>query len=95
MSQYGKGKAFYLATESSVSAVGAALEVVKRAAGVEDGLATPEGVFAREVEGRTFYINTNYVDVTFPINGTRKGLISSKTFQGAVTLPQRGAELIE
>lgn len=95
VNKYGRGKAFYLATESSVSAVGAALEVVKRAAGVPDGPATPEGVFARVVEGRTFYINTNYSDVTFPISGTRKGLISNKTFRGELTLPQRGADLVE
>jgi beta-galactosidase len=95
MNRFGKGKAFYLATESSASAVGAALEVVKQTAGVEDGPATPEGVYARTVGGRTLYINTNYVDIAVPLAGTKKGLISKKTFQGQMILPQRGAELVE
>ena len=95
VNKYGKGQAFYLATESSASAVGSALEVVKRAAGIVDGPATPEGVYARDVDGRTLYINTNYAEVSFPVAGTRRGLLSNKTYHGEVTLPQRGADLIE
>jgi hypothetical protein len=40
-------------------------------------------------------VNTNYQSVTFPIEGTRRGLLSGKSFSGAITLPAKGADLIE
>ena len=95
MNKFGKGRALYLATESSAEAVGPVLDVVKRAAGIEDGPTTPEGVYAREVDGRTLYINTNYVEARVPITGTKRGLLSNRTYQGELTLPQRGADLVE
>jgi beta-galactosidase len=95
VNQFGKGRAFYLATESNATAIGPALELVKKAAGIQDGPQTPEGVYAREIEGRTFYVNTNYQSVTFPIRSTKRGLLSGKSFTGTLTLPARGADLIE
>jgi len=95
VNRFGKGHAYYLATESSASAVGAALEVVKPVAGVRDGPATPDGVYARIVEGRTLYVNTNYGEVSFPIAGPTHGLLSNKTFMGTINLPAKGADLVE
>src|ERR1019366_1337267 len=79
VNKFGKGQAFYLATESNATAIGPALEVVKKAAGIQDGPPAPQGVYARVVEGRTFYVNTNYQSVTFPIEGTKRGLLSGKS----------------
>lgn len=93
--QFGKGRAFYLATESNATALTPVLEYVKKAAGVQDGPETPEGVYARVVDGRTFYVNTNYQEVTIPINGTHRGLLSGKTFQGTLILGPKGAELLD
>jgi beta-galactosidase len=93
--RFGKGHAFYLATESTPSALTPVLEYVKRAAGIQDGLETPPGVYARVVEGRTFYVNTNYQPVSIPIDGSRKGLLSGKTYQGTLTLGPKSADLIE
>lgn len=95
VNHFGKGQAYYLATESSPQAIAAALEVVKPTAGVEDGLATPHDVFARVVEGRTFYVNTTWAEATIPCVGTKHGLLSGKTFEGMITIPARGADLIE
>ena len=95
VNKYGKGQAFYLATESNATSIGPALEVVKKAAGIQDGPPTPEGVYARVIEGRTFYVNTNYQSVSFHIEGTKRGLLSRQTFNGTVTLPAKGADLIE
>lgn len=95
MNNFGKGHAFYLATESNVSAIGPVLEVVKRAAGVKDGPQTPEGVYARVIQGRTFYVNTNWGEVTIPVQGTKRGLLSGKTFTDHVVVPAKGAELVE
>jgi beta-galactosidase len=95
VNQFGKGRAFYLATESNTTAIGPALELVKKAVGIQDGPHTPEGVYARVVKGRTFYVNTNYQSVSFPVEGTKRGLLSGKTFSGTLTLPAKGADLIE
>lgn len=95
VNKFGKGQAFYLATESNATAIAPVLELVKKAAGVEDGPRAPEGVYARVIDGRTFYVNTNDQSVSLPIEGTKRGLLSGKTFSGSLTLPARGAELIE
>jgi hypothetical protein len=44
---------------------------------------------------RTLYINTNYNDITFSTDGTKMGLLSRKTFEGSITLPAKGADLIQ
>lgn len=93
--QFGKGKAFYLATESEVTALAPALELAKKEAGIAAGPSTPDGVYARLVDGRMFYINCNYGEVTVPIEGTMRGLLSGKTFTGKLTLPAKGADLLE
>ena len=95
VNRFGKGQTFYLATESNVTSIGPALEVVKRAAGISDGLSTPEGVYARVIDGRTFYVNTNYGEVRIPIAGTKKGLLSHQTFHDFLTIPAKSADLLE
>lgn len=92
---FGKGHAFYLATESNATAIAPALEVVKRVAGVANGLDTPEGVYARQVAGRTFYVNTNYGETRVRIDGAKRGLLSRQTFNGTLILPGKGADLLE
>jgi beta-galactosidase len=95
VNKFGKGQAFYLATESNPTSIGPVLEIVKCAAGISDGPATPEGVYARVIQGRTFYINTNYNEVRVPIEGTKKGLLSGQVFHDTLILPAKGADLLE
>jgi beta-galactosidase len=58
INHFGRGTAIYLATESKASAMGPVLEYVCHLAGIQPGPPTPEGVYARVVEGRTLYVNT-------------------------------------
>ena len=95
VNRFGKGHAYYLATESNVSSIGPVLEIVKKAAGIANGLPTPDGVYARMINGRTFYVNTNYGSVSVPIVGTKKGLLSGKTFTDLLVIPAKGADLLE
>lgn len=92
---YGKGKAYYLATESTASSIQAVLSEVKASAGVPDGPQTPEGVYVREVNGRKLFINTNYGTVTFPLAGRWKGILSGKEFDGSVTIDAKDGDLLE
>jgi hypothetical protein len=49
-----------------------------KVAGVEPGPTTPDGVFARVVDGRTLFVNTRGEEKRVPIDGAKKGLISRR-----------------
>ena len=94
INQFGKGNAIYLATESNVSAMGPVLDYVYKLAGVERGPQTPEGVFARVVEGRTLYVNTTGQEKKIPITGSKRGILSNRVYDGVVVLGPQQADLI-
>jgi len=94
INQFGKGNAIYLATESNVSAMGPVLDYVYKLAGVERGPQTPEGVFARVVEGRTLYVNTTEEQKKIPITGSKRGILNNRVYDGVVVLGPQQADLI-
>src|ERR1039457_3086534 len=53
INKFGKGSAIYLAPESKASAIGPVLNSIYKMVGLQSGLSTPEGVYARLVNGRT------------------------------------------
>jgi beta-galactosidase len=63
--------------------------------GIEKGPETPTGVYARVVDGRTLYVNTTSEEKTLPIAGTRHGVISGRSYDGAVRLGPHDADLVE
>ncbi len=95
INQFGKGNALYLATESNASAMSPVLDYLYKIAGVQRGPQTPEGVYARVVEGRTLYVNTTGEQKKIPIAGTAKGIISDRVYEGAVVLGPQQADLIQ
>ncbi len=92
--RFGKGNAIYLATESKAPAIGPVLNSVYKIAGLEPGPRTPEGVYARIVDGRTLYVNTTQSEQRIPIEGRHKGMISGRFYEGAVVLGPQDADLI-
>ena len=92
---FGKGKAIYLATESNVAAIGPVLAYARGIAGVRSGPQTPEGVYARVVEGRTLYVNTTGEEKRIPVIGTKRGLVTHRVYSGAITLGPQDADLVE
>jgi beta-galactosidase len=95
INKFGKGNAVYLATESNHSAIGPVLNHLYDLTGIQPGPKTPEGVYARVVDGRTFYVNTTVQVKTIPISGNRKGIISNRKYEGAVVLGPLEADLIQ
>jgi beta-galactosidase len=95
MNKFGKGNALYLATESNSPAIGPVLNYLCKVAGVQSGPWTPEGVYARRVEGRTLYVNTTGEEKKIPITESRKGIITHRTYEGNVVLGPQEADLIE
>jgi beta-galactosidase len=95
INRFGKGNALYLATESNPSTIGAILERVLRLAGIQPGPSTPEGVYARSVDGRTLYVNTTEEKKTVPLEGSKRGILTNRIYEGAVVLDPLASDLVE
>jgi beta-galactosidase len=63
--------------------------------GIEPGPTTPKGVFARGVEGRVLYVNTNWTPVDIPIDGAMKGVLGDQRWDKTLKLGALGVELLE
>jgi len=94
INQFGKGNAIYLATESKAAAIGPVLNSIYKIVGLQPGPRTPDGVYARVVDGRTLYVNTTQREQRVPIEGRRKGIISDRIYEGTVILGPQDADLI-
>ena len=92
--KFGKGNAIYLATESKAAAIGPVLDSIYKMVGLQPGPRTPEGVYARVVDGRTLYVNTTLREQRIPIEGRRTGMISGRVYEGTVVLGPQDADLI-
>ena len=95
INKFGKGNAIYLATESNASAIGPLMNYLYTVAGIQPGPKTPEGVYARVVDGRTLYVNTTGEEKRIPISSAKKGIISNRVYEGAVVLGPVEADLIQ
>ncbi|HMD76956.1 MAG TPA: beta-galactosidase [Terracidiphilus sp.] len=95
INKFGKGNAIYLATESSPSAIGPLMSYLNTVARIQPGPKTPEGVYARVVDGRTLYVNTTGEEKRIPISSAKKGIISNRVFERTVVLGPMEADLIQ
>jgi beta-galactosidase len=94
INKFGKGNAIYLATESKASAIGPVLNSIYKMVGLQPGPRTPDGVYARVVDGRTLYVNTTEREQRIPIEGRRQGIVSGRVYEGTVILGPQDADLI-
>jgi beta-galactosidase len=94
LNKFGKGNAIYLATESNPAVIGSMLSYLCKVAGIQPGPRTPDGVFARVVDGRTLYVNTTGEERRIPITGVKKGIIGNREFKDAVVLGPMETDLI-
>lgn len=95
INRFGKGKSLYLATESSPSAMAPVASYVLKLAGIPRGPTTSDGVYARVVEDRTLYVNTTGERKTISVDGTKRGLITNRVYNGAVILDALEADLVQ
>jgi beta-galactosidase len=95
INRFGKGNAIYLATESNPAVIGSLLNYLYTVAGIQPGPKTPDGVYARVVDGRTLYVNTTGDEKRISIPGNRNGLISNRTYEGTLVLGPQEADLIQ
>ena len=71
------------------------LKYLCKLAGVEPGPETPEGVYARVVDGRTLYVNTTGEEKKVPITGTKQAIMTDRVYWRTVILGAQEAELVQ
>jgi beta-galactosidase len=95
INKFGKGKAIYLATESNPSAIKPLMNYLNKVAGIQPGPRTPEGVYARVVDGRTLYVNTTQEEKSVAVGLNAHGVLSNKSYTGEMKLGPYQADLVQ
>ena len=93
--RFGNGLAIYLATPAQESLMKPLLRSLYPRLGLRLGPATPPGVYGRVVDGRRLYVNTTNQTKTIGIDGNATGIITGKTWHGAVRLGPYQVDLLE
>jgi beta-galactosidase len=95
VNKYGKGQAIYLAAPAEPSFIDAILRKICGPLGIQPGPTTPEGVYARAVDGRTLYVNTTD-EVKYVMLGMKaRGVLSRKSYDNEMKLEPYEAEFVE
>ena len=95
VNRFGKGRAIYVATPAQPQIMRPLYRQLYAQLGIEPGPRTPDGVFARAVDGRVLYVNTNNAPVDVAIDGAMKGVLGGHRWDGSLRLEARGVELLE
>jgi beta-galactosidase len=92
--RYGQGRAIYVATAAQRPVMQALYRRLYGELGIKPGPATPEGVYAREVDGRTLYVNTTTQPQEVKFDGAATGVLGGQAWNGTLRLAPFGAELL-
>lgn len=95
INHYGKGQAIYVATAAQTALLAPLVRSLYGKLGIVRGPVTPEGVYARVVNGRTLYVNTTTEAKTVPIQGTKTGVLTGKHYDGSLRLEGYGVDLLQ
>jgi beta-galactosidase len=95
VNEYGRGRAIYVAVPAQPPILGPILRSLYASVGVERGPATPAGVCARVVEGRTLYVNTTGEAVDVSIAGEKEGVITGTRYRGVLHLDPYEVDLLQ
>jgi beta-galactosidase len=93
VNRFGKGQAIYLAAPAQSSLIGPIVHSLSL--GIHPGPKTPEGVYARLVNGRTLYVNTTDQEKDFPIGMKGNGILSHQSYDGEMKLGPYQVDLVE
>jgi len=95
VNRYGKGQAIYLAAPAQPSLIGPILRGLYEPLGIQPGPKTPDGVYARVVDGRTLYVNTTDEEKDVPIGTKAHGIVSHQSYDGEIKLGPYQVDLVE
>jgi beta-galactosidase len=95
VNRFGKGQAIYLATPSQPSLIGPIVRNLYKPLGIQQGPQTPEGVYARVVDGRALYVNTTDQEKDIAAGKKVHGVISHQSYDGDIKLGPYQVDLVE
>lgn len=95
LNKFGKGRAIYVGTPAQPQIMGPLYRQLYASLGIEPGPKTPDGVSAREVEGRVLYVNATGEPKDVTIDGTMTGVLSGKRWTDKLRLESFGVDLLE
>lgn len=95
VNRFGKGRAIYVATPAQPQIMGPLYRQLYASLGIVPGPTTPDGVYAREVEGRVLYVNTTGEAKAVAIDGSRSGVLTGKRWSHSLRLEPLGVDLLE
>lgn len=95
LNRFGKGQAIYLATPADPALLQQLYRGLYGRLRITRGPKTPEGVYARVVDDRTLYVNTTNEPKDIALDGTHSGVLSGRTWKGALHLEGFGVELVQ
>jgi len=95
VNNFGKGRAIYLAAPAQPSLIGPIVRSLYGSVGIQRGPTTPEGVYARIVDGRTLYVNTTKQEKDVPVGMRAHGVLTQKSYQGQMVLGPYQSDLVE
>jgi beta-galactosidase len=93
--RFGKGQAIYLAAPAQSSLIGPVLRSLYESLGIQPGPKTPEGVYARVVDGRTLYVNTTKEQKEIAVGMKAHRVLSEKIYEGTMRLGPYQSDLVE
>jgi beta-galactosidase len=94
VNRFGKGRAIYVATPAQPQFMRPLYRQLYESLGLAPGPKTPDGVYARTVEGRTLYVNTTGDAKDVAIDGAMQGVLSGKHWSGTLRLEPFGVDLL-
>jgi beta-galactosidase len=92
--RYGKGRAIYVATPAQPAIMQMLYRRLYPDLAIQPGPKTPEGVYAREVDGRILYVNSTPEDRDVPLEAPMTGLLSGRQWSGTLRLGPFGVDLL-
>jgi beta-galactosidase len=95
VNKFGKGHAMYLAAPAQPSLMGPIARSLIASLGIQPGPKTPEGVYARAVNGRTLYVNTTDSEKDVEVGMKAYGVLSHKTYDGQMKLGPYEVDLVK
>jgi beta-galactosidase len=95
VNRFGKGRAIYVATAAQPSIMQPLYRSLYAELGIAPGPKTPDGVYARAVDGRVLYVNTTSAAQDIPLEGQKHGVLSGASWTGNLHLAPNGVELVQ
>ncbi|MYM71039.1 beta-galactosidase [Duganella sp. FT134W] len=95
VNQFGKGRAIYVATPAQPQLMQPLYRQLYDSLGIVPGPKTPDGVYARAVDGRVLYVNTTSEAKEVPLAHPMNGVLSGQQWAGSLRLPALGVDLLE